>query len=171
MSATPTAQAANTPEETAPTGLSGRRIAVVATGAPGAAFLPSWLSWIDQVAPGAEVRVVVTRSALQFVGAGALRTFTGRDPIVDRWDHDCADPVHVELGQWAEGWLIHPASMHFVSRLAAGSCDSPALLAVQGTLARSSSQHPRHRDSSTPRCGSSTSRRSPPGRTSGCCRP
>lgn len=114
-------------------GLDGHRIVVVATGAPGTAFLPSWVTWLPQVAPSAELRLVLTRSARSFVGVAALRAFTGDEPLIDSWDEAGSGPLHVELAQWADGWLVHPATMHFVSRLAAGLCDSPAMLAMQGT--------------------------------------
>lgn len=114
--------------------LAGRRIVVVGTGAPGTAFLPSWLGWMMQAVPSAQVRVVLTRSAQSFVGTTALRTFSGSVPLTDAWDADGA-PLHVELAQWAEGWLVHPATMSFIARLSAGLCDSPTMLAIQGSLA------------------------------------
>jgi len=123
---------ASTPDLTA---LEGRRIVVMGTAAPGAAFLPSWLGWMAQVAPDVELRVVLTRSARGFVGPTALRTFTGVPPIIDDWEAADGAALHVDLAQWAEGWLIHPATMNLVARLAAGLCDSPAVLALQSTLA------------------------------------
>lgn len=116
-------------------GLEGRRIVVVGTGAPGAAFLPSWLGWLGQAAPDADVRVVLTRTATKFLGVAAVRTFTGTAPLIDDWEAEGGDPVHVELAQWAHGWLVHPATMDFVSRLANGACDSPAMLALQTSTA------------------------------------
>lgn len=115
-------------------GLADRRIAVMATGALGASFLHSWLGWLRSTSPSTEVRIVLTPSALQFIGLGTIRGF-GYEPLIDDWSDNEHRPVHVELGQWAQGFLVHPATMHFVSRLSAGLCDSPALLAIQGSLA------------------------------------
>lgn len=115
-------------------GLADRRIVVVATGALGAAFLHSWLGWFTTVSPSTQVRVVVTPAARRFVTLGTLHAL-GHEPIVDDWDEHPYRPVHVELGQWAEGFLVHPATMDFVSRLSAGLCDSPVLLALQGSTA------------------------------------
>jgi phosphopantothenoylcysteine synthetase/decarboxylase len=115
-------------------GLADRRIVVMATGALGAAFLHSWLGWLRSTSPSTEIRVVLTPSALQFVGLGTLRGF-GYEPLVDSWSENEHRPVHVDLTQWAEGYLIHPATMNFVSRLAVGLCDSPAMLAIQGSTA------------------------------------
>ncbi|WP_207843730.1 flavoprotein [Williamsia soli] len=115
-------------------GLADRRIVVMATGALGASFLHSWLGWLSSTSPSTEIRVVLTPSALQFVGLGTIRGF-GYEPLIDTWSDNEQRPVHVELGQWADGYLVHPATMHFVSRLSAGLCDSPAMLAIQGSLA------------------------------------
>ncbi|CAD5990950.1 flavoprotein [Agreia sp. COWG] len=116
-------------------GLAGRRIVIMATGALGAAFTPSWMGWLTQAAPQTEFRVVLTPSACQFVGLTALQAFLRAAPIVDSWSEAGREPLHVALGQWADGYLVHPASMSFVSRLCAGLCDSPALLAIQGSNA------------------------------------
>ena len=113
-------------------GLVGKKIVLVATGALGTALLPTWLEWIRHAAPETEFRLVLTRSASRFVGLAAIRAFMGKEPIIDDWA-GVDVPLHVELAQWAEGFLVHPATMHFVSRLSAGLCDSPTLLAIQGT--------------------------------------
>ncbi|MCK0517520.1 flavoprotein [Williamsia sp. DF01-3] len=113
-------------------GLAERRIVVMATGALGSAFLHSWLGWLRSTSPSTQVRVVLTPAALQFVGLGTIRGF-GYEPVIDSWQDNEHRPIHVDLTQWAQGYLVHPATMNFVSRLSAGLCDSPAMLAIQGS--------------------------------------
>lgn len=117
------------PEE-AVAGLEGRRIVIVATGGVGAAFTHSWLGWLHSASPTTEVKVVLTPAATRFVSRGTLHAF-GYPPIIDHWDEHPLEPVHVDLAQWAEGYLVHPASMDFVARFSVGLCDSPLLLAMQ----------------------------------------
>jgi phosphopantothenoylcysteine decarboxylase/phosphopantothenate--cysteine ligase len=114
--------------------LSGKRLLLLATGALGTAFLPSWIGWIKQTVPDIDLQVALTPTALDFVGAKAVHGFLGAPALVDSWEASGGRSIHVEVGEWADGFLIHPASMSFVARLSAGLCDSPLMLAIQGTL-------------------------------------
>lgn len=71
---------------------------------------------------GAEVRVVMTRSAHQFVTATSLQAVSG-EPVRDNlWDEDAEAAMgHIELARWADQVLIAPATAEFLSRLAQGS--------------------------------------------------
>lgn len=115
-------------------GLTNRRIVIAATGALGTAFLPSWIGWMQEVCPTTLFRIVLTPRARAFVAVSAITALTGEPPLIDEWGHRHDDPVHVELEQWAEGYLVHPSSMDFLSRLSLGLCDSPLLLALQCTV-------------------------------------
>ena len=66
----------------------------------------------------ATVRVVLSRSARQFVAAGALAA-VGADVV-----EDCGlGMVHIDLARWADVVVIAPATAHALSRLAAGAAD------------------------------------------------
>ncbi|MDV8023042.1 flavoprotein [Rhodococcus sp. IEGM 1330] len=81
-----------------------------------------------------EVQVILTRSAQRFLTRLALGAIAQRVPLIDAFDeHDHA--LHVELADWADGVIVHPATMDFVARLAHGFGNSPALLAIQCTRA------------------------------------
>ncbi|MCG6964939.1 MAG: bifunctional phosphopantothenoylcysteine decarboxylase/phosphopantothenate--cysteine ligase CoaBC [Chromatiaceae bacterium] len=73
------------------------------------------------VKDGAEVRVVMTRSAVQFIGPMTLQAITGQ-PVRDA----LFDPVHesamghIELARWAEVILVAPATADFIAQTAAG---------------------------------------------------
>jgi phosphopantothenoylcysteine decarboxylase / phosphopantothenate---cysteine ligase len=80
------------------------------------------------VKAGCDVKCVVTKSALDFVGRITLSTLSKNELIVDLntgslWTN------HVELGLWADAMLIAPASANTLAKAANGICDN-ALLAI-----------------------------------------
>ncbi|MGW3045665.1 flavoprotein [Kitasatospora sp. NPDC001159] len=106
------------------------------TGALGVMFMPMWAHWFKASYPELELKTVLSRSAQQFVGPAAVQAL-GREPLLfDAWPSDgVADAMHVEIAEWADAVLVHPATFHFTSRLALGLADTPLLLALQCTRA------------------------------------
>jgi phosphopantothenoylcysteine decarboxylase/phosphopantothenate--cysteine ligase len=82
------------------------------------------------VKAGAEVKVVMTSSALDFITPLTMSTLTG-NPAHHQFSK--ADEGtwtnHVELGLWADLMVIAPLSANTISKLASGTCDN-LLLAV-----------------------------------------
>ena len=116
--------------------LAAERLLMIASGALGVAFLPFWVNWIRASYPATELRLVLTRSAEHFVTRGALDPLLPTPSIPDRWPDDPASTaLHVELAEWPDAVVVHPATFHFTARLALGLADSPALLALQCTSA------------------------------------
>ena len=87
---------------------------------------------------GAEVKVVLTPAALDFVSPTVLSTLTGNLPL---WEWDYKNPLaHIELAKWCDVFLIAPATINTISKLANGiadnlltatwfACDRPKLVA------------------------------------------
>ena len=76
---------------------------------------------------GAEVQVVLTRSAREFVTETTLQAVSGLPVRDNLWDKDAEAAMgHIELARWADHVLIAPATAEIMSRLAAGS--APDLL-------------------------------------------
>lgn len=73
---------------------------------------------------GAEVQVVMTAAAGQFIGALTFQAITGRPVRSELFDasHEAA-MGHIELARWADTLLIAPASADFIARLAHGLAD------------------------------------------------
>jgi len=70
---------------------------------------------------GAEVRVVMTQAALQFVSATTFQAVSSQRVHVDLWDAEAeAAMSHIELARWADLILVAPATAHFVGALAHG---------------------------------------------------
>jgi phosphopantothenoylcysteine decarboxylase / phosphopantothenate---cysteine ligase len=76
---------------------------------------------------GAEVQVVLTRSAREFVTETSLQAVSGRPIRSNIWDKEAEAAMgHIELARWADTVLIAPATAEMLSRLASGS--APDLL-------------------------------------------
>jgi len=76
---------------------------------------------------GAEVQIVLTRSAREFVTETSLQAVSGRPVRSNIWDKDAeAAMSHIELARWADVVLIAPATAEMMSRLASGG--APDLL-------------------------------------------
>ena len=73
---------------------------------------------------GADVQVVMTAAARQFVGMLSFQAVTGRQVRSELFDpaHEAA-MGHIELARWADTLLIAPASADFIARLAHGLAD------------------------------------------------
>ncbi len=73
------------------------------------------------VKEGADVQVVMTRSAAAFIGPMTLQAITGRVAREALFDpqHEAA-MGHIELARWAEAVLVAPATADFLARIAAG---------------------------------------------------
>jgi len=74
---------------------------------------------------GAEVQVVMTPAAREFIGEMTLQAITGRPVRCAIFDpaHEAA-MGHIELARWAELILVAPASADFLARLQAGMADT-----------------------------------------------
>ncbi|MDF1643318.1 MAG: bifunctional phosphopantothenoylcysteine decarboxylase/phosphopantothenate--cysteine ligase CoaBC [Pseudomonadales bacterium] len=73
---------------------------------------------------GANVRVVMTRSACEFITPLTLQALSGNPVHVDLLDTEAEAAMgHIELARWADLILIAPASASFISRLSCGSGD------------------------------------------------
>jgi len=75
------------------------------------------------VKSGAEVKIVMTRSATDFITPITLSTLSKNNVITDIHSDDSWNN-HVELGLWADVMLIAPASANTLAKLANGLCDN-----------------------------------------------
>ncbi len=80
------------------------------------------------VKSGAEVKVVMTNAAKDFVSPLVLSTLSKNEVLVDlALQNSWAN--HVELGRWADVMLIAPLSCNTLAKMANGNCDN-LLMAV-----------------------------------------
>ena len=76
---------------------------------------------------GADVQIVMTTSAEEFVTPTSLQAVSGRPIRTNLWDKEAeAAMSHIELARWADLVLIAPATAEIMARLASGG--APDLL-------------------------------------------
>ena len=76
---------------------------------------------------GADVQIVMTRSAEEFVTPTALQAVSGRPLRSNLWDKEAeAAMSHIELARWADAVLIAPATAEVMARIVSGA--APDLL-------------------------------------------
>ena len=73
---------------------------------------------------GAEVKVIMTRSAQQFISALTLSTLSKNEVISDLVNESENWNNHVELGCWADAFVVAPASANTIAKMANGFCDN-----------------------------------------------
>lgn len=82
------------------------------------------------VKEGAEVKVIMTESAKDFITPLTLSTLS-KNPVLSQFVKNEAGEWnnHVELGLWADAMVVAPASANTLAKMAHGECDN-LLLAV-----------------------------------------
>ena len=77
---------------------------------------------------GAEVKVVMTPSSLQFIAPLTLSTLS-KNEVLSALSENDSWSNHVMLGRWADLMLIAPLTCNTLSKMASGACDN-LLMAV-----------------------------------------
>jgi phosphopantothenoylcysteine synthetase/decarboxylase len=74
---------------------------------------------------GAEIKVIMTASAHDFITPLTLSTLS-KNPVLTQFTKDQTGEWnnHVELGLWADVFVLHPASANTLAKMANGICDS-----------------------------------------------
>lgn len=119
-----------------PDPLKGKKIILGVTG--GIAAYKSALLVREFVKRGAEVKVLMTPSALQFITPLTLSTLSGNDVIINVFPADQKNGVsmstwHIELGIWADLMVIAPATVNTIAKITNGFADN-ALTTVVAAL-------------------------------------
>jgi phosphopantothenoylcysteine decarboxylase/phosphopantothenate--cysteine ligase len=100
--------------------LRGRRVLVAVCGSIAAYKAAEVVRGL--IKEGAEVRVIMTDAATRFVGPATFAALTGYPVHTDLY----AEPervLHVELGRWAEAYVVCGATASTLDRLASGSAE------------------------------------------------
>jgi len=110
-----------------PDPLLGKKIILGVTG--GIAAYKSALLIRELVKRGAEVKVVMTPSALEFITPLTLSTLSGNEVIVNTFPADQKNGVslktwHIDYGIWADLMIIAPATVNTVAKITNGFADN-----------------------------------------------
>ena len=101
------------------TGMRGKHVLVGVTG--GIAAYKSADLVRRLIERGAQVQVVMTAGAREFIGATTFQALSGRAVRDSLWDAAAEAAMgHIELARWADIVLVAPASADFIARLAGG---------------------------------------------------
>ena len=104
--------------------LSGKKVLLGISGGIAAYKTPNLVRCL--IKNGAEVKVVMTDSAKDFVTPLSLSTVS-KNPVYSSFKSDDDDALwnnHVELGFWADFMLICPATANTLFKMANGNCDN-----------------------------------------------
>ena len=106
--------------------LQGKKILLGVTGS--IAGYKSALIVRQLIKAGAEVKVIMTPAAKDFITPLTLSTLS-KNPVVTDLFNDDSWTNHVMLGRWADVMLIAPLSCNTLAKMATGACDN-ALMAT-----------------------------------------
>lgn len=99
--------------------LTGKRILLGVTGGIAAYKSAILLRLLRQ--QGADVRVVMTRNAVEFITPLTLQALSGKPVHMELLDLETESAMgHIELARWADLILVAPASANFIARFANG---------------------------------------------------
>lgn len=101
--------------------LAGKKIVLGVTGSIAAYKSVQLVRFL--IKEGAEVKVVITPAAKDFVSPLVLSTLSKNNVSVDFFNDDSWSN-HVELGRWADLMLIAPLSCNTLAKMAHGICDN-----------------------------------------------
>ena len=102
--------------------MQGKRVLLGVTGGIAAYKSPDLVRRLRE--QGAEVQVVLTAGAREFVTPMTFQAVSGREVRSDLWDPEAEKAMsHIELARWADFVVIAPATADFIARLATGQAD------------------------------------------------
>lgn len=102
--------------------LNGKKILVGITGGISAYKIPQLIRLYKK--NNADVKVIMTPSAENFVTKLTLQTVSNNEVYINNFDIDEYKPEHISLCDWADIFVIAPASANTISKIANGICDN-----------------------------------------------
>ena len=75
---------------------------------------------------GAEVQIIMTRSATEFITPLTLETLTGRPAYFEMFERNRAWEIeHISFARWGHALVIAPATANIIAKMALGLADDP----------------------------------------------
>ncbi len=99
--------------------LENKKIVVAVTGSIAAFKAAEIVSLM--VREGAQVQVLMTKEAMEFITPLTLRTLSRNTVVCDMWDKTAPwKPEHIDAAEWADLFLVAPATAHIIACFANG---------------------------------------------------
>lgn len=109
-------------------GLSGRRVLLGITGGIAAYKTPDLVRHLQKA--GADVRCLLTPNAARLVSPAVLSALTRHPVELDLFGSDGSTYTrHIEWAQWADIYVVAPATANTIARMACGMADDPVSMA------------------------------------------
>jgi len=109
--------------------LKGKKILIGITGSIAAYKIPFLIRLLKKA--GAEVQVILTPAAHDFVTPLTLSTLSGRPVLTDFFNKDDGSwHSHIELGLWADLLIVAPLSANTMAKMATGIADNLLLTTI-----------------------------------------
>lgn len=109
--------------------IKGKKILIGITGSIAAYKIPFLIRLLKKA--GAEVQVMLTPAAHDFVTPLTLSTLSGRPVLTDSFNKDDGSwHSHIELGLWADLLIVAPLSANTMAKMATGIADSLLLTTI-----------------------------------------
>ena len=70
-----------------------------------------------------DVRVIMTEHAKQFITPMTLSTLSRHPVMDDMWSERKGDVEHIDIGKWADGLVLYPATFNIIGKFSSGICD------------------------------------------------
>ncbi|NBW40850.1 bifunctional phosphopantothenoylcysteine decarboxylase/phosphopantothenate--cysteine ligase CoaBC [bacterium] len=88
------------------------------------------------VTRGFEVKAIFSEQAEKFIAPLTFQTITGH-PVLSSWEQEEACGIgHIEYADWADLFVIAPATANVIAKYAAGIADSPLLASLLASRTR-----------------------------------
>ena len=114
--------------------LTGKTIVLGVTGSIAAYKTANLASMLVKL--GADVHVIMTRNATQFITPMTFETLTSNKCIVDTFDRNFSfDVKHVSLAKRGDLFMVAPCTANVIGKLAAGICDDMLTTTLLATKA------------------------------------
>ena len=112
--------------------LNGKKIALGVTGGIAVYKAVDLVSRLRK--QGAEVRVIMTEHAQQFVTPLTFKEISGNKVAVSMWDSNQEFNVeHIALANWADAFVVAPATANILAKMANGIADDLLSTTLQQT--------------------------------------
>ncbi|MDD4704077.1 MAG: bifunctional phosphopantothenoylcysteine decarboxylase/phosphopantothenate--cysteine ligase CoaBC [Bacteroidales bacterium] len=103
--------------------LSGKNILIGISGGIAAYKTPFLIR--ELIKKGCQVKVVVTKNALEFVTLTTLKTLSQNDVYHDMFLHNEYSTEHISLTDWADCFVVAPATANIIGKYVNGIADCP----------------------------------------------